>query len=159
MGILAILNVNLLCFLSNTFATKCCDSSIAVEGFFTSFMHSRCRKSVGSVYLTLLGVCPWRCPRSVVSHTSCVICVAITTKNKIKILIKSLFGANVHYVPGLVLLAIGGAPTLALKLWLKNHIFIFSTYSLKPPANGTSDYAILDGIRLTIFISHIKTQL
>ena len=33
------------------------DSSTAVKGFFTPFMHSRCRKSVGSVYLTLLGVC------------------------------------------------------------------------------------------------------
>ena len=44
LGILAILNVNLLCSLSNTFAPKCRDSSTAVKGgFFTSFMHSRCR--------------------------------------------------------------------------------------------------------------------
>ena len=38
-------------------APKCRDASTAVKGgFFTSLMHSRCRKSVGSVYLTLLGV-------------------------------------------------------------------------------------------------------
>ena len=58
LGILAILIVRLLCSLSNTFAPKCLDSSTAVKGgFFTPFMHFRCRTSVGSVYLTLLGVC------------------------------------------------------------------------------------------------------
>ena len=63
LGILAILIVKLLCSLSNTFAPKCRDSSTAVKGgFFTSFMHSHCRKSVGSVYLTLLGV--WNAPRA-----------------------------------------------------------------------------------------------
>ena len=56
-GILAILIVNLLCFLSNTFAPECRDSFTAVKGgFFTPFIDFRCRKSVGSVYLTLLGV-------------------------------------------------------------------------------------------------------
>ena len=54
--------------------------------------------------------------------------------------IKSVFGANVHHVPGLCLLGIGGAPTLAIKLWLKNHSFTFLTSSLKPPADGTSYY-------------------
>ena len=62
LGILAILIVNLLCSLSNTFAPKCRDSSTAVKGgFFTPFMHSRCRKSVGSDYLTLLRVCQKGC--------------------------------------------------------------------------------------------------
>ena len=32
-------------------------------------------------------------------------------------------------------------PTLVIKLWLKNQIFIFSTSSLKPPADGASYYA------------------
>ena len=62
LGILAILIVILLCSLSNTFTLKCRDSSMLLKGaFFTPFMHSRCRKSVGSVYLTLLGVCHLPC--------------------------------------------------------------------------------------------------
>ena len=32
-------------------------------------------------------------------------------------------------------------PTLVIKLWLKNQIFIFSTSSLKPPEDGASYYA------------------
>ena len=32
-------------------------------------------------------------------------------------------------------------PILAIKLWLKNHIFAFSTSSLRSPADGTSYYA------------------
>ena len=32
-------------------------------------------------------------------------------------------------------------PTLAIKLWLKNHIFTFLTSSLKPPADCASHYA------------------
>ena len=45
-----------------------------------------------------------------------------------------------YHVPGLCLLGIGGAPTLVIKLWLKNQIFTFST-SLKPQADGASYYA------------------
>ena len=63
----------------------------------------------------------------------------ITTRNNKDI--KSIFGADVHHVPGLCLLGIGGAPTSDIKLWLKNQIFIFSTSSLKPPADGASYYA------------------
>ena len=33
-------------------------------------------------------------------------------------------------------------PTLVIKLWLKNQIFIFFTSSLKPPADGALYYAI-----------------
>ena len=32
-------------------------------------------------------------------------------------------------------------PTLAVTLWLKKHIFIISTSSLKPPADDASYYA------------------
>ena len=32
-------------------------------------------------------------------------------------------------------------PTTVIKLWLENHIFTFSTSSLKQPAGGTSYYA------------------
>ena len=32
-------------------------------------------------------------------------------------------------------------PTLLIKLWLENHIFIFSISSLKQPAGGASYYA------------------
>ena len=53
---------------------------------------------------------------------------------------KTIFGANVHHFYGLWLIGIGGAPTLAIKLWLKNHIFTFSNSSLKPPADDTSYY-------------------
>ena len=59
----------------------------------------------------------------------------ITTRNNLDI--KSLFGLNVHHVPGLCLLRIGAPPTLVIKLWLKNQIFTFST-SLKPSAHGAS---------------------
>ena len=52
-----------------------------------------------------------------------------------------MFGTNVHHIPGKILLGIGGAPTLAIKLWPKKQIFTFSTSSLKPPANGVSYYA------------------
>ena len=52
-----------------------------------------------------------------------------------------MFGANVHHVPRLCLLGIGGAPTLVIKLWPKNQIFTFLTSSLKPPADGASYYA------------------
>ena len=62
----------------------------------------------------------------------------ITTRNNKDI--KSIFGADVHHVPGVCLLGIGGSPSLIIKLWLKNQIFIFST-SLKPPADGASYYA------------------
>ena len=33
-------------------------------------------------------------------------------------------------------------PILAIKLWLKNHIFTFLTSSLRSPADGTSYYAL-----------------
>ena len=74
---------------------------------------------------------------SVVHRVSSV--STITTRNNKDI--KSLFGADVHHVPGLCLLIIGAPPTLVIKLWLKNQIFIFSTSSLKPPADGASYYA------------------
>ena len=49
----------------------------------------------------------------------------------------------VYHVPEMCLLGIDGTPppTLALKLWLKNHVFTFFTSSLKLPklpADGTS---------------------
>ena len=43
--------------------------------------------------------------------------------------------ANVYHVHGLCLLGIGGTPTSVIKLWLKYHIFTFST-SLKRPAGS-----------------------
>ena len=48
---------------------------------------------------------------------------------------------NVYHVPGLCLIGIGGAPTSVIKLWLENHIFTFSTSSLKQPAGGNSYYS------------------
>ena len=36
-------------------------------------------------------------------------------------------------------------PTLVIKLWLKNKIFIFSSSSLKPPADGASYYVCSNG--------------
>ena len=41
------------------------------------------------------------------------------------------------HVPGLCLLDIGGAPALAIKLWLKPYFRIFSS-SLRPPTDGAS---------------------
>ena len=73
---------------------------------------------------------------SVVCRVSSV--STITTRNNQDI--KSIFGANVHHVPGLCLLGIGGAPKLVVKLWLKNQIFTFSTSALRPPADGASYY-------------------
>ena len=35
--------------------------------------------------------------------------------------------------------------TLVIKLWLKNEIFIFSSSSLKPPADGASYYVCSNG--------------
>ena len=63
----------------------------------------------------------------------------ITTRNNEAI--KSIFSANVYHVSGLCLLGIGGAPKSVIKLWLENHIFTFSTSSLKQPAVGISYYA------------------
>ena len=87
---------------------------------------------------------PWRCPSSVVRRQSSVVrrvssVSTITTRNNEAI--KSTFGAIVYHVPGLCLLGIGGAPTSVIKLWLENHIFTFSTSSLKQPAGGASYYA------------------
>ena len=50
-------------------------------------------------------------------------------------------GANVYHVPGLYLLGIGGAPYISHKIIAQNHIFSFSTSSLKQPAGGISYYA------------------
>ena len=88
------------------------------------------------VYAMPMALSGVRCLSSVVRCVSSV--STITTRNN-KV-IKSIFGAIVHHVPGLCLLAIGGAPTLVIKLWLKNQIFTFLT-SLKPPAGGASYYA------------------
>ena len=74
---------------------------------------------------------------SVVRRVSSV--STITNRNNKDI--KSIVGADVHHVPGLCLLDIGVPPTLVIKLWLKNQIFIFLTSSLKPPADGASYYA------------------
>ena len=89
---------------------------------------------------------PWRCPLSVGSHPSSVIrfvssVSTITTKNNQDI--KSIFSANVYHFldcPSQVLVA---PPTsvIWLKLWLENHIFTFSTSSLKQPAGAASYYA------------------
>ena len=43
------------------------------------------------------------------------------------------------------LLGIGGAPYISHKIWLKNEIFIFSSSSLKPPADGASYYVCSNG--------------
>ena len=80
---------------------------------------------------------PWRCPSSVVRRVSSV--STITTKNNKDI--KSIFGANVHHVPGLCLLGIGGAPYISHKIMAQKPNFQFSTSSLKPPADGASYYA------------------
>ena len=76
-------------------------------------------------------------PTSVVRRVSSV--STITTRNNKDI--KSIFGANVHHVPGLCLLGIGGAPYISHKIIAQNQIFIFSTSSLKPPTDGASYYA------------------
>ena len=75
---------------------------------------------------------------SVIHRLSFVIGSTLTTRNNEAI--KSIFSANVYHVPGLCLLGIGGAPTSVIKLWLENHIFTFSTSSLKQPAGGASYY-------------------
>ena len=54
-------------------------------------------------------------------HTLCVVCKC----------------ANVHHIPGLCPLGIGGTPNISHKI--KNHIFTFLTQ--KPPACGASYYA------------------
>ena len=87
---------------------------------------------------------PWRCPASVVRRSSPVVrrvssVSTITTKNNKDI--KSIFGANVHHVPGLCLLGIGGAPYISRKIMAHKPNFQFSTSSLKPPADGASYYA------------------
>ena len=74
---------------------------------------------------------------SVIRHVLSV--STITTRNNKDI--KSVFGANVHHVPGLCLLGMVVPPTLVIKLWLKNQIFTFSTSSLKLPADGALYYA------------------
>ena len=53
-----------------------------------------------------------RRPTSVVRRVSSV--STITTRNNKDI--KSIFGANVHHVPGLCLLDIGGAPYISHKI-------------------------------------------
>ena len=73
---------------------------------------------------------------SIVLHVSSV--STITTRNNEAII--SIFSANVYLVPGLCLLGIGGTPTSVIKLWLENHIFTFSTSSLKQPAGGALYY-------------------
>ena len=59
----------------------------------------------------------------------CRVSSVSTTRNKEAI--KSIFSANVYHVSGLCLLGIIGPPTPVIKLWLGNHIFKFSTSSLK----------------------------
>ena len=75
---------------------------------------------------------------SVVCRVSSV--STITTRNNKDI--KSIFGADVHNVPGLCLLGIGGAPYISHKIMAqKPNFHIFSTSSLKPPADGALYYA------------------
>ena len=50
-------------------------------------------------------------------------------------------GANVYHVPGVVLLGIGGDPSINIKITTKNDIFTFSFPSLKLSAEGVSYYA------------------
>ena len=86
-------------------------------------------------YAILLGL-------SVVGCMSCVSVSTITTRNKryIKCTQYSLIQMFIMFLDcaSLVLVV---PPTLTIKLWLKNHIFIFSTSSLKPSADGISYYA------------------
>ena len=68
-------------------------------------------------------------------HEICSFVCRLCPPSLPEIIKKSIFGANVHHVPGLCLLGISGAPYISIKVWLKNQIFTFST-SLKPPADG-----------------------
>ena len=62
---------------------------------------------------------PWRCPASV---------VCLTTRNNKDI--KSIFGADVHHVPELSLLGIGGAPYISHKIMAqKSNFHIFDFFS------------------------------
>ena len=80
----------------------------------------------------------WRGPLAVLRRMSYM--HTITTRNNKDI--NSIFGANVHHVPGLCLLGIGGAPFISHKIMAQNHILTFLTSSLKPPADGASYYTI-----------------
>ena len=61
---------------------------------------------------------------SIVCHVSTV--SAITTRNNEDI--KSIFGANVHHVPGLCLLGIGGAPYISHKIMAQKPNFYISDF-------------------------------
>ena len=52
-----------------------------------------------------------------------------------------IFCANVHQVPGLCFLGIGGTPNISPKIILINHFFTFLISSLKPPQDDTLHYA------------------
>ena len=55
---------------------------------------------------------PWRCLASVVRRVSSVSTITIRNNQDIK----SIFGENIHYVPGLCLLGIGGSPYISHKI-------------------------------------------
>ena len=69
---------------------------------------------------------------------NCVELMHVPTRNNKDI--KSIFGADIHHVPGLRLLGIGGTPYISHKIMAQKQIFIFSSFSLKPPADGASYY-------------------
>ena len=68
---------------------------------------------------------------SVVRRVSSV--STITTRNNKDI--KSIFGADVHHVPGLCLLGIGGTPHISHKIMAQKPNFHIFDFSLKPPAD------------------------
>ena len=51
-----------------------------------------------------------------------------------------MFGANVHHVPRLCVLGIGGAPYISLQIMAQKPYSTFLTSSLKLPADGGSYY-------------------
>ena len=75
---------------------------------------------------------PWRCPACGVRRLSSVVrrvssVSTITTRNN-KV-IKSMFCAIVHHVPGLCLLGIGGAPYISHKIMTqKPNFYIFDFF-------------------------------
>ena len=81
---------------------------------------------VGSLCHTRRPASVVRRPTSVVRRVSSV--STITTRNNKDI--KSIFGADVHHVPGLCLLGIGGAPYISHKIMAQKPTFyIFDFFS------------------------------
>ena len=63
----------------------------------------------------------------------------ITTRNNEAI--KSIFGTNVHHVPGLCMLVIGDSPYISLKIMAQKPYFYIFDFSSETTSIGTSCYA------------------